>query len=327
MKSWRPLVSICIPAYNAGKYIAEALDSVLGQTYSRIEVIVVNDGSSDETEAVLETYAKADIRLKVFHRPNKGAAASRNYAFNQSKGELIKFFDADDIMSQSMVEQQVKVLHESQQYIASAEWGRFYNDDINTFQANPEEVWKDMKSVDWIIESLKEGGNMMQPGIFLIPRKIIEKIGGWNEQLSLIDDFEFMIRVLLAAERIRFTPDACLHYRSGITQSLSTQKSRGAMESAYRSTQLGCRYILEKESSERAQKVCANIWQQRVYEFYPACKDLANKAERHVANLGKPSIALPAGPGLKLLAKCIGWKLAKTLHYFYYQRGFNPIFK
>ena len=171
------------------------------------------------------------------------------------------------------------------------------------------------------------GLNMMQCALWLMPRTLLEKTGGWDERLSLINDFEFMIRVILHSKGICFTPNARLYYRSGITQSLSQQKSRKAMESAYLSTDLGCKYILTKEDSDRTRKVCANVWQQRVYEFYPACKDLAVKAEGHVANLGKPSISLPAGPGLKLLSRLVGWKIAKTLHYFYYQRGFNPVFR
>ncbi|MDF9798360.1 glycosyltransferase involved in cell wall biosynthesis [Catalinimonas alkaloidigena] len=320
-----PLVSVCIPAYNVENYVEEALKSVLEQTYSNIEVLVVNDGSIDKTKSILDSYN--DSRLKVFHCLNRGAAASRNYALNQSKGKLIKFFDADDIMSQNMIEKQVEVLQGKNRCIASAEWGRFYDDKLETFKLNPERVWKNMHSTDWVVNSLKEGFNMMQPGIFLIPKRIIDQMGGWNEKLSLIDDFEYMLRILLNAEEIHFTSGARLFYRSGISESLSRQKSRKAMESAYLSTELGCQYILEKEDSQRTRKVCANIWQQRVFEFYPAFKDLVMKAEKHITNLDNPTVSLPAGPGLSLLSKLIGWKAAKTIHHFYYQKGFRPLFK
>ena len=320
-----PLVSVCIPAYNAEKYVAEALDSVLSQSYPHIEIVVVNDGSTDQTARVLDGYRMKGV--KVIHQENKGQCVAANRAFRESQGELIKFFDADDILSERFVELQVEKLQKHPNSIASAEWGRFYNDDIRTYKLNPEDVWQDMKPLDWLLTSMRGGLNMMQCALWLIPRPLLEKAGVWDERLSLINDFEFMIRVILHAEGIRFTPGARLLYRSGIAQSLSQQKSPAAMKSAYLSTRLGCQYILKMENTSRARKVCANVWQQRVYEFYPSYKPLAEKAEQHVKDLGKPSVSLPAGPGLKLLARLLGWKLAKSLQYYYYQRGFSPIFK
>src|SRR5205085_1337187 len=120
---------------------------------------------------------------------------------------------------------------------------------VSTFKLSPESVWKDMPGIDWLTSSLLEHGyNMMNPGIFLIPRNIIEKAGGWNEELSLIDDFEFMSRIIAASSFVLFCEDAILMYRSGLTASLSSQLSRKHLLSALKSVQLGTQTILNTKN-------------------------------------------------------------------------------
>lgn len=96
-----PLVSIIIPTYNRAHLISETLDSVLVQTYQNWECIVIDDGSTDSTSVLMETYIKKDNRFKYHHRPNSrlpGGNAARNYGFELSKGEYINWFDSDDLM-------------------------------------------------------------------------------------------------------------------------------------------------------------------------------------------------------------------------------------
>lgn len=89
------LVSIMMPAYNAEKYIAQAIGSVLAQSYSRWELIIVNDGSTDNTAAVITQFA--DPRIRVFQQANSGEAAARNHALAHMQGEFLAFLDADDV--------------------------------------------------------------------------------------------------------------------------------------------------------------------------------------------------------------------------------------
>src|SRR5690606_36556858 len=97
----QPLVSIIIPTFNRAHLIGETLDSVLAQTYQNWECIVVDDGSTDKTEATVGAYLKRDARFRLFKRPDhkpKGANACRNYGFEKSKGEYVQWFDSDDLM-------------------------------------------------------------------------------------------------------------------------------------------------------------------------------------------------------------------------------------
>jgi len=100
------LVSICIPAYNSKKYIGETLTCLCAQTYSNIEIIVANDGSTDDTAAQVKSID--DKRIILLNEPNGGAAKARNTAFSKAKGEYILYFDADDHIEPDFIAQQIK---------------------------------------------------------------------------------------------------------------------------------------------------------------------------------------------------------------------------
>jgi glycosyltransferase involved in cell wall biosynthesis len=106
-----PLVSILIPCYNAGLYLAAALDSALAQTWPNKEIIVVNDGSTDRSGEIIDSYRGKGI--KVIHQENKGQCAAANRAFQECSGDYIKFFDADDLLAPRTVELQRRSLRAS----------------------------------------------------------------------------------------------------------------------------------------------------------------------------------------------------------------------
>jgi glycosyltransferase involved in cell wall biosynthesis len=105
-----PLVSVVLPAYNAQEYILEAVESILEQTFSDFELIIINDGSVDETFNILETIKAKDPRVRVYHRENQGLVKSLNFAINESRGKYIARMDADDISLPTRLEKQVDVL-------------------------------------------------------------------------------------------------------------------------------------------------------------------------------------------------------------------------
>ncbi|MFZ0408267.1 MAG: glycosyltransferase family 2 protein [Cyanobium sp.] len=306
-----PLVSICIPCYNAAPYVAQAIDSILAQSWSAIEIIVVNDGSTDGSGTILDSYTSPVLR--VIHQVRRGQCAAANRAYAEAQGELIKFFDADDLLAPESIEQQVRRLNGRTDSVASAQWGRFYNDDLSTFALNPQSVWRDLPSLDWLTEAWADARPMMQCGLWLIPRSILERSGGWDESLTLINDFEFFARVLCHAREVLFTPEATLYYRSGLQGSLSGQKSRKAVESAFHSLLKGTGYLLKRRSDSEARLSCANVLQNFIYTYYPAHPDLRQKVQVRVEELGGSQLPPPGGPQYQKLRKLIGWKLSKRL--------------
>ena len=97
------LITVIVPVYNVEKYVRQTLDSVIGQTYSNLEILVIDDGSTDESPAICDEYLKDD-RVKVFHRQNVGVAASRQYGVEVCKGTYLVTLDADDYVSADFVE-------------------------------------------------------------------------------------------------------------------------------------------------------------------------------------------------------------------------------
>lgn len=311
------LVSICIPCHNAARYVGLALESVLAQTWQNFEIIVVNDGSTDQSADVLN--AVADPRVTVIHEHCGSAAKARNRAFSEAQGDYVKFFDADDLLSPEHLECQMSRLEGRQDAIAISEWGRFYYDDFSTFKANPQEVLRDMKATDWLVEAWRDARPMMQPGMFLIPRSSLDILVAWDESLSLIDDFEFFARVLSQSQEVLFTPGATLYYRSGVSGSLSGHKSRQAVESAFHSLLRGTGHLLATRDDPEARRSCANVLQDFIYTYYPDHADLREEIADRVAELGGSDLDPDGPPRFKQLRRIVGWKAARRI-----QNAFRP---
>ncbi|WP_181301030.1 glycosyltransferase family A protein [Bosea sp. 124] len=313
-------VSVIIPAFNAAAYLPAALDSVLSQSYRDLEIIVVNDGSTDHTAIVLDGYGD---RIRVIRQSNSGQCAAANAGFAASTGALIKFFDADDIMHAQMIERQVAKLAGRMDAIAMGEWHRFYGEAPEEVAFPPLSMYRDAKPVDWMVQEWCGARPMMQCGLWLIPRGLIECRGLWDERLSLINDFEYFARLLVGASDLLYAPGARMYYRSGLSGSLSGQASRKAVESAFLSLTLGTRHLLAAEDSARTRRVCANILQDFDYTYYPDHADLREQARRRVIALGGSDLEPDGPPGFHSLRRVTGWKIARRIQRLSEQRGWN----
>jgi glycosyltransferase involved in cell wall biosynthesis len=132
------LVSIIIPIYNRQSVISETLDSILLQTYSNWECIIIDDNSSDNTSDILQSYTLIDVRFQFHKRPQnfiKGANSCRNYGYRLSKGNYIQWFDSDDIMLPTMIEDKIIKIRSDNSDIVINRLG-FFNEDINDFSTD-----------------------------------------------------------------------------------------------------------------------------------------------------------------------------------------------
>ncbi|HRO41269.1 MAG TPA: glycosyltransferase family A protein [Flavipsychrobacter sp.] len=320
-----PLVSIIIPCYNAGAYITDALKSIVHQTYTNIEVIVIDDGSTDDSiEKIQEV---GDKRIHVVHQENKGQGAASNVGFQLSKGEYIKFFDADDIMCQEHIELQVKKINGQKNVIASSEWYRFFNNDMATAVYATETVWNDLRPLDWLKKSLSQQYDMMAAWLWLIPRELLIKAGGWDERLSLNNDFEFSVRLLLQADKVVFTRGAKVYYRSGRHSALSRSSSKQAYEAAILSTELACNYLLSAENSPIMKAICADRYQEWCFRIYPHFPEIVQLLEQKVQLYGGSSRQMEGGKLFQKMSDLVGWKMAKRIKFFFYKIGYVRLFE
>lgn len=119
-----PKISIIVPVYNAGKYLKKCLDSIINQTFTNIEVIVVNDGSTDESRLICDRYAKKDHRIKVIHKKHAGVSDSRNIGINHAQGDYIGFVDGDDYIQQDMYKRLYELCIDTKSDISICRLGR-----------------------------------------------------------------------------------------------------------------------------------------------------------------------------------------------------------
>jgi len=300
-----------MPCFNAAPYVGAAVRSALDQTWREIEIIVINDGSTDSSGEILDSIR--DSRVTVVHQDNAGQCVAANRALRRSSGEYIKFFDADDLIERQTIELQVARLAGNDQAVASCEWGRFYNDDLSTFRLNPEGVWRNMDPIEWLLEAWHNARPMMQCALWLIPRAVLRSAGEWDERLTLINDFEFFTRVLCHSSEVRFTPGGRVYYRSGVRGSLSGRKDRKATESAYLSITGATSQLLNRRSDSSARMVCANILQDFIYSCYPEHPDLRKSAESRIREFGGSRLSPDGPPGFHKLRRLVGWKMARRI--------------
>jgi glycosyltransferase involved in cell wall biosynthesis len=319
----KPLVSILIPCYNSAPWLTETLESALNQTWQNIEVILVDDGSTDSSLEVAKKFESS--RVKVISQTNQGASAARNRAFKEAQGEFIQYLDADDLLAGDKIELQMQLLNcdRNSNYIASGAWARFYKAPSEALFI-PEPLWVDMSPVEWLTCAW-EGHWMMHPAAWLVPRPISEQAGTWNENISLNDDGEYFCRIILASQEVKFCKSAKSYYRSGNSQSLSHSKSRQSWESAFLALDLCTKNLLATEDSPRTRYACATAFQRFIYETYPDVPDLQARAEEKVQKLGACNLQPSGGTMFQVFHKLLGWKKAKFIQKFVYQLGYEKI--
>jgi glycosyltransferase involved in cell wall biosynthesis len=315
-----PLVSICMPCFNAEFYVAAALDSALAQTWQPLEIIAVNDGSTDMTGEILETYR--DRGVKVIDQENAGAATARNCAYLASSGTHILFLDADDLISPNHVQALMAALPLGTQHIAMSQWDRFAgNPDEALFPHRPS--YQSLPGGEWLTRDWMSGEPMNQSGMFLIPRDLIEDAGSWNPELCLIDDFEFFARIISKSEGVCFTSEARLFYRSCLPDSLSGTRTRKSAESACISLLLGTNHLLEIEDTSRTRRASANVLQTFIYGFYPLFPDLRSRINRRIKELGGSDLQPSGPPGFHKLRRWTGWRIARRVQLLAEHWGMN----
>ena len=144
-------------------------------------------------------------------------------------------------------------------------------------------------------------------------RKIIEKAGLWDETLSLLDDTEYFMKTILAADKIIFSSNSLLYYRSGLNNSLSRTKTRKGFESAFTAIEKASQTLLSKRNDHAAKLACANNWQLFIYDHYPNYPELTNKAEAYIQQLTTPDLPFPSGGYTKFLLNFLNWKTIKSI--------------
>lgn len=305
-----PKVSVLIPCYNAERWIGQTLNSVLEQTWPNLEIVVVDDGSTDGSIDVVRGFEGRGVRL--VRQSNSGASSARNRALACATGEYIQFLDADDLISSDKIAVQVSRLAAAPHAVATCRWGRFYGSPTEA-KIEMREEWHDLDAINWLLATWRDGGGMLFPAQWLIPRSVVKSAGSWREDLTLNDDGEYFTRIVLAAGRVFFCESGLAYYRSGIAGSLSGTRSRSGWESGYRAIESCAANVLKAEASARVEAAVSLLWQSFAHASYPYARDLANRALAEASQLSKKEILPQGGRLFQALMAVFGWKAARVL--------------
>ncbi|MXV17457.1 glycosyltransferase family 2 protein [Hufsiella ginkgonis] len=216
-------VSIIMPAYNAARYLAQAIQSVLDQTFKNWELLVVNDGSTDETATIALAYASSDSRIKVLNQHNQGQGSARNAGISAATGEWVAFLDADDLWLPQKLEVQWSFLEKAKNVdVAFCAGWQFEGTnrektvlyDIHAGYFEPEAMYK-----------LEYTGNFVPILSVLLSREIIERTGLQDECAAMrgCEDWDYWIRLAARGARFYGMPERLFLYRRHDTNTSGDQ--------------------------------------------------------------------------------------------------------
>lgn len=233
-----PLVSVLMPVFNAEKYLDEAIQSVLNQTYQNFEFLIINDGSSDKSASIIKAFAKQDARIKFFDQGNKGLIATLNFGLSVASGEYIARFDSDDICLPERLKLQVNFLNENKQISAVGTGVSLIDDQGCEIGSGP---FSKMKYTHQEIDRshLKGyGGNIIHPSA-MYRKNIALDLEGYSHHYPCAEDFDFWLR-FAEVGKLANLPQVLLLYRQHIdsigyrNRKLQISSTKKALESAFK---------------------------------------------------------------------------------------------
>ncbi len=299
------LVSVIIPAYNAASTIEKTIRSVLNQRYAPIEIIVVNDGSTDETEKVLEPFKE---QIQYVYQKNSGVSAARNLGLSLAKGEFIQYLDADDLLAEDKIKIQVEALITSNADVAYGDWVKF---------TEKEHVFKELELVSKEMQSREEielfTDFWIPLAALLYKKNITDKIGKWNTSLPIIQDARYALDAALNKAIFLYTPGIMAYYRVHDTGSLSTKNKLAFMLDCFENAKQIYRiWSSDFEKDIEKKNAVIKVLRFCVNEFSILDKSKHHEAIDFILKI-EPNYVPDGSKGLRAMSKLFGYRNAERL--------------
>lgn len=314
-----PTVSVIVPAYNVQKYISEALQSLVCQTWQSFEVLIVNDGSTDGTAEAVEPWCQRDPRFHLLSKPNGGLASSRNWGIRHARGEFIALLDADDRYLPQKLATHVEILQHHSEVGIVYSVSRIIRDDGRptwlTLSGRP--IHSDPLLAMLCKNFIGHGSNA------IFRRALFDQIGGFNESLRSCEDLDFWLKVAeQGSHRFYRHPQVLCEYRvrpSGLSFNVkkmqecgeqvlqaafnrSTEKVRTMMPTAYAFFyRLLARLALTAQEPELAKEYIAKAVASDGSIFWRDPRSLLTLIAVHLQSISRPLIRFSLAPHSSLL--------------------------
>jgi len=212
MKKIPPQVSVIIPTYNNREYVGDAIDSVLSQSYKNIEIIIIDDGSSDGTEEFISNKYKINTNVKYFFKENNGVSSARNTGIEKSSGDFIAFLDADDCYVENKTTCQVQYLAKNKECMMVYS-DMFIFNKTETTNSSYHDKLKVKCPSGFIFNDLLLS-HLIWTGTVMLRREVFDNVALFDESLSTAEDYDLWLRIS-ALHRIDYIPKVLAGYRRG----------------------------------------------------------------------------------------------------------------
>jgi glycosyltransferase involved in cell wall biosynthesis len=320
------LVSVIIPAWNSERYIGDCLNSVLSQTHENIEIIVVDDGSTDKTASIILSYT--DKRIKLVSQRNLGASQAKNNGFSHSKGDFIQYLDSDDILSSDKIQSQVRSLIGKTNSVAVCKTKVFTDSVLNCLGEIDTAVLQTKGTgVEFFKRLMGAEGRlaMVQPNAYLIPRGICLKSGPWFSDLYPCpdEDGEYFSRILLNSNEVIFTEGINYYRKTFSAGSLSTTFSEERAINQLKTTIRKFENLLRIENSHQTREYFKFNLSQIVYQFGRDYPTVVSEAKREMQKYNLGEFRIIGNNNFQLVSNVLGFERALKLAKF--KKILNPL--
>lgn len=205
------LVSIIMPAFNAEKYIGQSIQSVMAQSHKNWEMLIVDDGSTDNTAAVIKRYAEKDNRIKYIYQKNQRQGTARNNGIRNSSGRILAFIDSDDLWRPEKITRQLEVLFENEADLIFSDGYYFRRQPGDMQQGFKTKIGKHsgIQAIDSFITN-----NRVVMSSVLVKKEAVESVGGFHEDPTMhVEDYHLWMKMLLNGAVFMGVPDRLMYYR------------------------------------------------------------------------------------------------------------------
>jgi glycosyltransferase involved in cell wall biosynthesis len=304
----KELVSVIIPAYNAASTIAQCIRSCIDQQHSTIEIIIVNDGSTDGTQSIIESIN--DPRIVLINQKNMGCSQAKNIGLAKAKGNFIQYLDADDYLSADKIHIQLQYIKDAPRAIAVCKTIGFSELGVGS-EIDTELIQKEGTGLDFLLRLWGADGQtgMVQPNAYLISRELADEIGPWDVTISPNpdEDGEYFSRALLSATWVHFTPGVNFYRKIDSSNSLSRRVDRRRITNQLHSIEKTFGRILSHVSDEAIKTLFARAITGLVYQHYSGYPDVLEEAKELLERNGIQRFSVVQPQKFAFFARHVGF--------------------
>lgn len=304
-------ISVIIPCYNARAWIAEAIQSVYAQELDNVEIIVVDDGSTDGSGSIV---AERFPDVRLIRVENGGVSRARNIGIAAASGDFIQFLDADDLLGRDKLKVQGEALERTGADVTYCDWQNMTRQPDGQFELGPVEG-REIQSEPDIALFVADGWR--PPHAYLYRRSIVERVGGFREHLRTAEDPGFPFDCAVQGARFAYTPGPTVKWRNHSLTQLSRRDPIAITRDCLT-------YITEVQELWRAHgRLTTDRINALVSAYYSVARSsyrqdpLTFEIAHHALQKLRPGFIPRAPRALALLSTCVGYRMAEELAYHY----------